>query len=338
MTRLTVLAAFVALAVFGSVPAQGSGPGLDTLGASPTSGVAPLPAAGAADAGGGPIFGASGGGAVQDGRSGESSGERELGALARAYPGQIAEAGLREGEWAVRVGERWFLWAGGRLLPEGLRADREAYAPYHFYDYPYRLPALPRLDQAARQRLQDHLAGSEAAPPERHEGFLGALYRAETRAATEAHLVTVMVLGRSVRVHEQVAEPLRAVAARLEELQRHSPEVRRFFEGIDGLAGYNWRPIAGTRSRSYHSYAIAVDLVPRSYGGRHPYWRWAMDQTEEWYALPYASRWMVPPAVVRAFETQGFIWGGKWFFFDTMHFEYRPEILILSSQARRFGC
>jgi hypothetical protein len=26
----------------------------------------------------------------------------------------------------------------------------------------------------------------------------------------------------------------------------------------------------------------------------------------------------------------GFIWGGKWLFFDTMHFEYRPEILILS--------
>jgi peroxiredoxin len=73
------------------------------------------------------------------------------------------------------------------------------------------------------------------------------------------------------------------------------PAARRFFEGIVGLAGYNWRFIAGTRSRSYHSYAIAVDLVPRSYGGKHAYWRWAMDQTEDWHALPYASRWMVPP-------------------------------------------
>jgi hypothetical protein len=27
------------------------------------------------------------------------------------------------------------------------------------------------------------------------------------------------------------------------------------------------------------------------------------------------------------FERQGFIWGGKWWHFDTMHFEYRPEII-----------
>jgi hypothetical protein len=33
---------------------------------------------------------------------------------------------------------------------------------------------------------------------------------------------------------------------------------------------------------------------------------------------------------IKAFESFGFIWGGKWFRFDTMHFEYRPEIPILS--------
>ena len=54
-----------------------------------------------------------------------------------------------------------------------------------------------------------------------------------------------------------------------------------------------------------------------------------MEQTPDWYAIPYARRWMVPETVVRAFEVQGFVWGGKWLFFDTMHFEYRPEILLL---------
>jgi hypothetical protein len=53
-----------------------------------------------------------------------------------------------------------------------------------------------------------------------------------------------------------------------------------------------------------------------------------MEHTEDWYAIPYAQRWMVPEAVVRAFEVQGFVWGGKWRFFDTIHFEYRPEILL----------
>ena len=27
------------------------------------------------------------------------------------------------------------------------------------------------------------------------------------------------------------------------------------------------------------------------------------------------------------FERHGFIWGGKWHHYDTMHFEYRPELL-----------
>jgi hypothetical protein len=28
------------------------------------------------------------------------------------------------------------------------------------------------------------------------------------------------------------------------------------------------------------------------------------------------------------FEKHGFIWGGKWYHYDTMHFEYRPELLL----------
>jgi hypothetical protein len=34
--------------------------------------------------------------------------------------------------------------------------------------------------------------------------------------------------------------------------------------------------------------------------------------------------------VIRAFEGEGFIWGGKWPWFDTMHFEYHPELILLS--------
>jgi hypothetical protein len=29
-------------------------------------------------------------------------------------------------------------------------------------------------------------------------------------------------------------------------------------------------------------------------------------------------------------EEEGFIWGGKWPMYDTMHFEYRPELILLS--------
>jgi hypothetical protein len=30
--------------------------------------------------------------------------------------------------------------------------------------------------------------------------------------------------------------------------------------------------------------------------------------------------------VIKAFEDEGFIWGGKWEQYDNMHFEYRPEM------------
>jgi hypothetical protein len=43
----------------------------------------------------------------------------------------------------------------------------------------------------------------------------------------------------------------------------------------------------------------------------------------------------MPSAVITAFEHQGFVWGGKWLFFDMMHFEYRPEIFILSRAENR---
>ena len=35
----------------------------------------------------------------------------------------------------------------------------------------------------------------------------------------------------------------------------------------------------------------------------------------------------IPMEIVRIFEKHGFIWGGRWSHYDTMHFEYRPELL-----------
>ena len=44
--------------------------------------------------------------------------------------------------------------------------------------------------------------------------------------------------------------------------------------------------------------------------------------------IPLKSRWMPPAAVIKAFEDEGFIWGGRWAIWDNMHFEYHPELLI----------
>ena len=46
---------------------------------------------------------------------------------------------------------------------------------------------------------------------------------------------------------------------------------------------------------------------------------------------------MPPQPVIDAFERNGFVWGGKWLFFDPLHFEYRPETLLLADKKTRIG-
>ena len=47
----------------------------------------------------------------------------------------------------------------------------------------------------------------------------------------------------------------------------------------------------------------------------------ALEPTMPDTAIGYRSE------IVEIFERHGFIWGGKWSYYDTMHFEYRPELL-----------
>ena len=86
--------------------------------------------------------------------------------------------------------------------------------------------------------------------------------------------------------------------------------------------GYNCRPIAGTSRPSAHGTGTAVDIAVK----HAHYWRWSKPDADNRY--PYRNA--VPPEIVRVFEKHGFIWGGKWYHYDTMHFEYRPEILAAS--------
>jgi hypothetical protein len=65
-------------------------------------------------------------------------------------------------------------------------------------------------------------------------------------------------------------------------------------------------------------------------GTLETYWAWTARNKSDWWTVPYNRRFHPPEAVIKAFEAYGFVWGGKWMYYDTMHFEYRPEIFILS--------
>jgi hypothetical protein len=268
--------------------------------------------------------------------AGDTLGGREVQALAAVWPDRIAETSFRGSDWMLRIGDEWFAWAHGRLLPEEQRYHWKDFAAMPFYRYALGMPLLPVLDEQTSSRLRQGVRDNQQNPPRRNEAFLGALLRAPTRAETESRLVTLEVAGFTVTVHARIQEPLKAVGRELQSLRLSDPAVKAFFKGLREMNGYNFRYVEGTRSRSLHSYGLAVDLIPKSYQGRNAYWMWAMNGTPDWWTIPYARRWMLPLPVVEAFERQGFVWGGKWLFFDTMHFEYRPEILRLARHTPAF--
>jgi hypothetical protein len=108
-------------------------------------------------------------------------------------------------------------------------------------------------------------------------------------------------------------------------LQMVSNELDRlpgtFLKYLHPSAGtYNCRSIGGAQRASPHGYGIAIDLAT----SHAHYWLWTKPGRDG----VRAYRNQIPWEIVRIFETNGFIWGGKWHHFDTMHFEYRPEMLI----------
>ena len=134
----------------------------------------------------------------------------------------------------------------------------------------------------------------------------------------EQQLVPLDFLGQRLRVHARVAPAFERVAARLRVLVKTDPSLAVYLAHAGGT--FNWRPIAGTSKLSAHSFGISLDINVK----KSAYWQWQKP------ALPLAWRNQIPGAIVAAFEAEGFIWGGRWYHYDTMHFEYRPELIDVS--------
>jgi len=107
----------------------------------------------------------------------------------------------------------------------------------------------------------------------------------------------------------------KAISAVSAELEKLAPKFIRYLKPTAGT--YTCRQIAGTQRLSMHSFAVAIDInVSMSH-----YWRWTKPNKEGKY--PWRNN--IPEQIVEVFERHGFIWGGRWYHYDTMHFEFRPE-------------
>ncbi|GEM_PF-336658 len=114
-----------------------------------------------------------------------------------------------------------------------------------------------------------------------------------------------------------VDKQLEKVSSELDQLPR---ALRKFCTKLGGT--YNWRNIAGTDQLSPHAFGIAIDINVST----GDYWQWDLKNHGK---ANFVNR--IPREIVEIFERHGFIWGGKWKHYDSMHFEYRPELIMAAN-------
>ncbi|MDR0456323.1 MAG: M15 family metallopeptidase [Treponema sp.] len=252
-----------------------------------------------------------------------ANGELALYALQKCFPDKASAVSFIENDWTITAGGETFFWAGGRLLPGNEKDNIDSYAPHFFGVYPEKplLPSTypPQYIEILRSRGSNE---SRLDRKDNHRAFQSILYGGLERREIEALLVRIDFLGEKVSVHRNIAGAVK----RIDEEIRKWDGAKTFIASIKSIGGYNWREIAGTQRMSYHSWGLAIDIQPKRLGGKAIYWQWERARTHDWMLVPLESRWNPPDPVIKAFEQEGFIWGGKWPLYDNMHFEYRPEL------------
>jgi hypothetical protein len=142
-----------------------------------------------------------------------------------------------------------------------------------------------------------------------------------TPEEVEANLEEIVwcpkMVGQKIRINKRngVAEQVKKISAELD----GDTALRPYLSQLGG--SFTWRKISGTNRMSTHSYGITIDINT----SHSHYWQWDCHCEDEYAPLTYRNT--IPWKIVEVFEKYGFIWGGKWYHYDTMQFEYRPELL-----------
>jgi hypothetical protein len=158
----------------------------------------------------------------------------------------------------------------------------------------------------------------------RNRAFFDKMYGDCWKGEVTARLVPVVWLpqswGHTIRVTSVngVSERLAEISAELDALP---PPVTRYLYPPAGT--YNCRTVADTGEPSMHSWGAAIDIN----AAHAEYWLWPRATSAN----------TLPAEIIDIFERHGFIWGGKWSHYDTMHFEYRPELINPPSATMKWA-
>lgn len=231
--------------------------------------------------------------------------DREIAAasLAAAYPDFIKSASPEKIVW--HDGSESVL---GPVRPRSQAAQillAPSIAEQFLFDYP--------LYPQAREELPREDPGRA-----RNEAFFAKMYGDCRRGQLRGKLRTVKWLKNTaqqsitVTTVNGIDRKIEAISDEIEQL----PMAKRI--AAARLSGaFSCRVIAGTTRLSMHAFGAAIDLHGRV--GR--YWRWSglNDRTRGVHFIPHE--------IIGIFERRGFIWGGNWYHVDSIHFEYRPELI-----------
>ncbi|MDR2444995.1 MAG: M15 family metallopeptidase [Spirochaetaceae bacterium] len=274
-------------------------------------------------------------------------------AFASAFPDRVTGPEFRfspadgRADWYFELDGVPYAYAKGRFLTLEQEAESENFRPLPVYRYrrqaddPEVEDNWNRLASLGRSRRSGGaLSGWNRAsvnPEAARSTFYETLYACRSREEAYKQQEWISFLDSAVHVHKAIRTPLAKVEARILELEETDKKITEWRKRLFSITSWNWRNVAGSGSRSYHSYGIAIDLLEIQQPGKETYWQWTRAKGVNWRTVTAEQRLDPPDAVIRAFEEQGFIWGGTWPWYDTMHFEYRPELLILGSRIASGG-
>ncbi len=160
----------------------------------------------------------------------------------------------------------------------------------------------------------------------RYQPFFQALY-GKNKKAVEKNLVQISW----PTLHGTIKLPVTRIGGVDKELYEIGQEIARLPKSdriwAEGATTYAYRVIKDTDRLSMHSFGIAIDLAPT----KTQYWK--DEAPSETAHIGYHNT--MPLSIVKIFEKHGFIWGGRWYHYDTMHFEYRPELFAPSCTEKR---
>jgi len=160
----------------------------------------------------------------------------------------------------------------------------------------------------------------------RADQFFRELY-GKTKEEARANLKSVSWFGTTLPFTTRYGARKALIEVR-DELAKLPPRFHKYFEKSGGT--FNWRNIARTKRLSVHSFGAAIDINTKY----TDYWIWSGGKAGN--VPKYKNQ--IPPEIVEIFERHGFIWGGKWYHYDTMHFEYRPALIAIGRLFAKRGC